>query len=42
MLLVGVNNEKFGEMKDNLSNIYLIRDNQYYNKREGLVGLLNN
>ena len=33
---------KFGEMKDNLYNNYLLRDDQYPKNREVLVVLINN
>ena len=42
MISVGANNEKFGELKDDLSNSYLLGENQYPKNREVLVGLLNN
>ena len=42
MILVGANNVKFGELKDNLSNSYLIGEYQYPKNREGLVSILNN
>ena len=37
MILVGANNGKFGELEDDLSNIY-----QYPKTREGIVSLLEN
>ena len=40
--ICGGKNEKFGELKDNLSKIYLLGYDQYPKKREGLVNLLNN
>ena len=42
MILVGENNAKFGDIKDNLSNSYLIKKDHYPNNRAGLVSLLNN
>ena len=42
MLLVGDKNAKFRDIKDDLSNSYLIGDDQYPKKREGIFGLLNN
>ena len=42
MLLVGAKNAKFGELKDDLSNRYLLGDNHYPNNSEVLVILLNN
>ena len=39
---MGANNAKFGEMKDNLYNNYLLRDDQYPKNREVLVVLINN
>ena len=42
MLLVGENHAKFGDIKDNLSNSYLIKKDHYPNNRAGLVSLLNN
>ena len=40
MISVGANNEKFGELKDDLSNSYLLGENQYPKNREGLIRLL--
>ena len=40
VILVGSNNAKFGELKDDLSNSYLLRDDQYPKNREGLIRLL--
>ena len=42
MILVGANNTKFGELKTDLSNRYLLQDYQYLNNREGIFRLLNN
>ena len=42
MLLVGEKNVNFGDMKDNLSNSYLIREDHYPNNRAGIVSLLIN
>ena len=42
MLLAGSKNAKFGDIKDELSNSYLIRDNHYPNNREGIVSITNN
>ena len=42
MLLMRANNEKFGEPKNDFSNSYLLRDDQYTKNREGIFILLNN
>ena len=42
MLLVGEKNANFGDMKDNLSNSYLIKEDHYHNNRAGIVSLLIN
>ena len=42
MILVGAKNAKFGDLKDNLSNSYLLGDYQYHKNRGGVVSLINN
>ena len=42
MLFVGTTNAKFGNLKDDLSNSYLLGDDQYPKNMEGIVSLLKN